>query len=74
MRWLLIAVVACLTVKQAKDIHCRLSCLDEGEYGGAWSEKEKACVCFYVLVPAIPVPASGQLRKETYRNPKYDLD
>jgi hypothetical protein len=48
-------LVACLTLKAAMNIHCRLDCLSEGEYGGSWNEKEKACMCEYVLVPAMKI-------------------
>lgn len=51
----MLALVACITVKQAHDVFCRLKCLDEGEYGGDWNDKEQACECKFLVYPSLKI-------------------
>ncbi len=60
-------LAALLTVKEAKDIHCRLTCIDEGEYSGEWSEKENACLCQYIRYPSLPI--NSVIKKEKPKEP-----
>lgn len=58
----LLLIAAFLTMKEALDLHCKLTCEDDGEISGRWNEKEKQCECSYIRYPALKVDAV--LKKE----------
>ncbi len=64
-------MAALLTPKQALDLHCKLTCLDEGEYGGEWSEAEKACLCQYVRIPALKIDGVFLKKEEKEEKEPY---
>lgn len=70
LKILCVLSVLLLTLKEAMDLHCKLSCEEDGEISGKWNEKEQGCECGYIRIHGIPV--SGKIvtpkeEKEEYR-------
>lgn len=63
-----VLLAALLTLSEAMDLHCRLTCKEDGEDSGRWNVKEKKCECIYIRYPRIKLNTVWPPEQKEYQD------